>query len=185
MALTSIRRLPAAVAVLLLFSGTACSEQAAQTSSQAAQTPAQQNREDVQPAGQAAFERACATCHEGAVPKAPHKDMIALMTPEAILNALTDGIMQNEAAVLNEIEKIAVAEYLAGQPMGAAVLDIPLCQGTQHFDPLAPALASNWGLADSNHRFIPASLAGLTRTDFDSLSPFCLLYTSPSPRDHG
>ena len=109
MALTSIRRLPAAVAVLLLFSSTACSEQAAETSSQADQPPAHLSREDAQ----ASFEKACATCHEGAVPKAPHKDMIALMTPEAILNALTDGIMQNEAAVLNEIEKIAVAEFLA------------------------------------------------------------------------
>ncbi len=121
--------------------------------------------------GEAVFARACAACHDGNVPKAPHKDMIALMTPEAILAAMTTGIMQNEAAALADAEKVAVAEFLAGTALGASVLDIPACEADQHFDPLAPALASNWGLADNNRRYIDADTAGLTRADFSRLKP--------------
>lgn len=124
-----------------------------------------------QAAGQAVFDRACAACHDGAVPKAPHKDMIGLMTPEAILGTLTTGIMQNEAASLNDSEKVAVAEFLARSPLGAETLDIPACEDAQHFDPLAPALASNWGLGDHNSRFIDSRTAGFSGKDFSRLEP--------------
>lgn len=137
--------------------------------------PLAAHRSDAEPIaasnGEAEFETACAMCHEGAVPKAPHRDMIALMTPEAVVNALTDGIMQNEAASLSRAQRIAVAEYLTGQSIGAEVADIPNCEDGQHFNPLAPALASNWGLGNANLRDIPADKAGLTRAEFATLKP--------------
>ena len=121
--------------------------------------------------GKAHYEQACATCHGGAVQKAPHKDMIGLMTAEAILDAITNGVMQAEAATLSEAQKIEVSEYLAGAPMGQALADIPACKQMPSFDALAPVLANNWGLQPSNQRSIGTATAGLQSTDFADLQP--------------
>ena len=64
--------------------------------------------------GRQHYDANCSTCHNGAVKKAPHKDMIGLMTAESILNTLTEGVMQQEAANLSLQQKQEVAEYLAG-----------------------------------------------------------------------
>jgi len=121
--------------------------------------------------GKAHFEETCASCHGGAVQKAPHKDMIGLMTPEAILKALTAGVMQAEASSLSDAEKALVAEYLAGRALGEDIDDIPMCGPQTHFDPLAPALASNWGLGNGNARFISTQRAGLQRQDLAAMQP--------------
>ncbi len=119
--------------------------------------------------GKAHYDRACATCHGGAVQKAPHKDMIGLMTPEAILKTLTDGVMQAEASVLTDAERIAVAEYLSGQPLGTQLADIPACDDSVAFDALTPATARNWGIQPENQRHI--TNAGLSTGDFANLEP--------------
>ena len=121
--------------------------------------------------GKSHFDRTCATCHNGAVKKAPHREMIGLMTPEAILTTLTQGVMQQEAATLTRAEKVAVAEYLAGTPMGTEIVDIPSCTGDQSFDALAPSLASNWGLHANNNRSISTQTAGLSGADLGKLEP--------------
>ncbi|MEM9622099.1 MAG: PQQ-binding-like beta-propeller repeat protein [Pseudomonadota bacterium] len=121
--------------------------------------------------GRAHFDRACATCHTGAVPKAPHREMIGLMTPESILATLTDGVMQQEASILTASEKIEVAEYLAGRPMGQEVSDIPSCSEPVEFDALAPALAGNWGIQQDNSRYIDAATAGFSAADVSRLQP--------------
>ena len=36
--------------------------------------------------GKAHYDRACIACHGGAVKKAPHREMIGLMTPESVLH---------------------------------------------------------------------------------------------------
>ncbi len=121
--------------------------------------------------GRAHFESACATCHNGAVQKAPHREMLALMTPEAILSTMTDGVMRQEAAALNGQQKVEVAEYIAGRPIGEQVVDIPSCGDEQAFDTLAPALAVNWGLQQGNNRYIDAATAGISAADLDKLQP--------------
>ena len=48
--------------------------------------------------GKAVYEQHCALCHDGQVKKAPHRLMVGLMTPEAILTSLTTGLMKEQGA---------------------------------------------------------------------------------------
>ena len=63
--------------------------------------------------GKAHFDKACATCHEGAVAKAPHREMLYLLTPEAHYSAMTEGVMAMQAASLSDKEKIVAEELRA------------------------------------------------------------------------
>ena len=121
--------------------------------------------------GKTHFEQACAVCHMGAVQKAPHKDMLGLMTPEAILATLTNGVMQQEASTLSDQQKVEVSEYLAGVPMGTDVVDIPHCEGDVGFDTLAAKPTQNWGLQPTNMRHIDAATGGLTKANIGTLKP--------------
>ena len=148
----------------LLSATTACSQEPATGNVPAKSTGANN-------VGEQKFDALCSTCHLGAVKKAPHKDMIGLMTPEAILNTLTHGIMKEESASLSPIEKASVAEFLAGTPLGTDIAQIPLCAPDIEYDSLAPISGQNWGLQPTNTRFISAEAAGLTRSDLTSLKP--------------
>ena len=113
----------------------------------------------------------CANCHEGAVQRAPHREMIGLMTPEAILASLTTGIMQEEAAALSDEERVLAAEYLAGAEMGAmAVGELPRCEGEMPLLDFAGLSAPrNWGMEHTNTRHIDAATAGLSADQLASL----------------
>ena len=85
--------------------------------------------------GRAHYDAVCASCHEGAVEKAPHREMIGLMNPEAILRTVTTGIMVEEASSLTDEQRVEVAEYLAGAEMGSVALaDIPQCADDEGLD---------------------------------------------------
>ena len=60
------------------------------------------------PPGQAAYERACASCHSEANTSAPTRNALRAMTPEAILNALVNGKMQQQGATLSDADRRAV-----------------------------------------------------------------------------
>jgi len=42
----------------------------------------------------------CVNCHEGQVPKAPHRMFLQMMSPDVILAALTNGVMREQGATL-------------------------------------------------------------------------------------
>ncbi|MEQ8689741.1 MAG: PQQ-binding-like beta-propeller repeat protein [Pseudomonadales bacterium] len=116
--------------------------------------------------GKQHFEQACAVCHASLDPnqrvhKAPHKDMIGLMTPEAILAAMTQGVMRTEASGLSEQQQIEVAEYLAGTALGTAQADIPQCDADIQFDALSAPAVLNWGLDLTNKRHQSRQEAGI------------------------
>ncbi len=144
-------------------------EPAIDPNSMQAQQDAQRARE-LHP-GKAHYDRACTSCHGGAVQKAPHREMLGLMTPEAILGTMTSGVMQAEAAALTDEERVAVAEYLAASPLGGEIAEIPACSAQIGFDSSAATLATNWGLANGNGRNIDASSSGLSGADFSSREP--------------
>jgi|GEM_PF-4267550 len=77
--------------------------------------------------GRAHYEASCAFCHEGEIKRAPHRQMLLLMTPESILSALTTGLMSTQAAGLTDIQKQEVAEYLGGRPLGEAAASYSRC----------------------------------------------------------
>ena len=81
--------------------------------------------------GAKVYHSTCAACHEGQVPKAPHKMFLQMMPPENILAALTTGLMKAQGAALTPKARQEVAEYLGGAPLGAVQAKAPpRCTGT-------------------------------------------------------
>ena len=118
--------------------------------------------------GAPVYHSVCAACHEGQVPKAPHKMFLQMMPPENILAALTTGLMKAQGAALSAAQRRAVAEYLAG-PIGAVQAKAPpRCTGAAAaFNAKQVAAPVGWGL--DNSRFIPAGIAGLAASEVPNL----------------
>ena len=121
--------------------------------------------------GKTHYDQVCATCHNGTVKKAPHREMIGLMTPESIYATLNRGVMQTEGAGLTVDEKIAVSEYLAGSSFGEDIGTIPACSSGQAFDPTKQPRSSAWGFEVTNTRHIEAAAAGIERKTLADLTP--------------
>jgi polyvinyl alcohol dehydrogenase (cytochrome) len=127
---------------------------------------AQQQREELiarreQMPGRDIYQAACAQCHDGGVVRAPHKDMVAMMTVKAIHFALTDGVMQAEAAQLSEAQRLQVAEYLAGRTLAEDETLTPLACTDFSFDYGRPPDVAGWGIQPGNARHIDSGMAGL------------------------
>lgn len=122
--------------------------------------------------GEAVYAASCAECHEGGVPKAPHKMFLQMMAADAILRSLDEGTMQKQAAGLSADQRRAVAEYLAGHSLDAALVqtEAPACEGrAAEFDLSRPPAHAGWGMTHANQRFIPAAAAGLNAADLPGL----------------
>lgn len=120
--------------------------------------------------GRAIFADNCAMCHEGGVPKAPHREFLQTMAPDAILHALNDGVMQQQAAHLSPQQREQVAEYLTRTSLATWKPAPPpvRCEGqAARFDMTRPPAQTGWGY-DTN-RFTPAAAAGLAAADVPRL----------------
>ncbi len=111
--------------------------------------------------GRDVYLAACAQCHDGGVVRAPHKDMVAMMTVKAIHFALTDGVMQAEAARLSVEQRLQVAEYLAGRTLEEDETWTPLACTDSSFDYARPPTVAGWGIQPGNARHIDAAVAGV------------------------
>jgi polyvinyl alcohol dehydrogenase (cytochrome) len=121
------------------------------------------------PDGAAVFQRACASCHAEPATgsRAPTRDVLATIAPEAILTALTTGNMFRQGSELTEAERRAVAAFLAGRPVGtpAPASIVGRCAAA------APALRATdlengwngWGAGTANTRY-----AGRTQTTLEA-----------------
>src|SRR5262249_45048293 len=67
------------------------------------------------------YEQRCASCHTTPSPdsRAPNYEALRQRTPEAILEAITNGSMRANAEGLSDVQKRALAEHLTGRPIGA------------------------------------------------------------------
>jgi len=137
------------------------------------------------PEGAATFERICAACHlsvkaadsGAAVPgiRALPRELLARFSPETILNALTNGKMQVQAASLTPAERRAVAAYAAGRDFGPKTappedLETNLC--TEQLlmgDPKTSPSWNGWGNGPHNLRFQPKSQGKLSAEDLPRL----------------
>lgn len=121
--------------------------------------------------GKAVWESVCASCHDNGVARAPILYILKQMTPEAIYKALTQGVMVPMAGGLDDAEKKAVAEYVAGRPMGtSAAVPLPACTGPSAvFDSNKPTAFSYWGAdAGQTHYFGPEQ-AGIDASNVGNL----------------
>ena len=89
------------------------------------------------PAGDAVFARACASCHQAGQTAVPPPDALRAYTPEAIVNALTNGKMAVQGATLTTAERVAVAQFLTGRTFAASARRSNQCTAaTPTTDPL-------------------------------------------------
>src|SRR5687767_15969335 len=97
-------------------------------------------------AGKAVFDRTCAGCHANGT--GPSVEAVRQMAPDTIVNALTNGRMQEQGSTLTPAERVAVAEFLAGRPVSAApaVAAAPKCTTSRAVtDPNATGDWNGWG----------------------------------------
>ena len=121
--------------------------------------------------GHQVYKQTCAACHDGAMPKAPHEAMISMMTPEAIMRAMTTGIMKENAAALDDEQKVQVAEYLSGKKIGEVkIAEPPRCHSDRSvFDVADLPVGRNWGLSIQNTRLIPPDARPIAKADYPAL----------------
>ena len=103
-----------------------------------------------EPTGAALFEAQCAMCHTPpGVERAPTLEVMGQRSPEAIVAALTDGVMALQALSLSNAQRQAVAEFITGRSVSAdaTVANAGLCQSTPALvDPLDGPHWSGWGV---------------------------------------
>lgn len=116
------------------------------------------------------YQTACAACHEGQVPKAPHKMFLQMLTGTTIHESLEKGLMQTQASVLSAADRIAVAEYLSGGSLAeqTKLTPVKMCANTGHwFDSSQRPQRSGWGY--HNSRYVPEQEAGISLGDARNL----------------
>jgi polyvinyl alcohol dehydrogenase (cytochrome) len=123
------------------------------------------------PRGEKIFNEVCAPCHEHAGARAPNAYLLKLMTPAAIYGTLTTGAMRIQAQGLDDEEKSAVVEFLAGARTSAdAKLLPPRCQGSAaQFDFGRPPPFSGWGFDPANTRYVDSRVSGLSAANIARL----------------
>lgn len=122
--------------------------------------------------GEKVYAERCAQCHEGGVPKAPHKMFLQLMAPDVIHDALTGGVMQQQAAGLSAAEMRAVADHLGDPALADHRRNAAAARCTAEaarFDLNAPPAKAGWGMDRQNRRFTPAAVGGMTAADVPRL----------------
>lgn len=114
--------------------------------------------------GDLLFQRHCAACHlaPAADSRAPGLDSLRARTPDAILDALTSGVMATEARALDFAEKRTLAEYLGGGALGATrtgdAASMPnRCAARTLGDPLNGPMWNGWGADLENSRYQPTT----------------------------
>jgi polyvinyl alcohol dehydrogenase (cytochrome) len=124
----------------------------------------------------ALYTQYCASCHEGAVARAPRREALALLTPDVVHRALTNGTMAAQASDLSPAEIDALSRFVGRAASPASTSSTPSSSASCRGDaaPLTAATAAGpkwlgWGATLDEHRFQPAAMAGLTAGDVPQL----------------
>lgn len=72
------------------------------------------------PDGAALFQQKCATCHDHPAGRIPAREMIASLPLDTVVNAMTTGAMQPQAAGLSPDEIRAIANFVTGKSPNTA-----------------------------------------------------------------
>ena len=147
--MTTIRRHALAAATALCLGGTTL-------------THAQQVAPSPQ---QAVFEQRCAVCHDNPATRAPGRSSLGAMSPEFVVSALTDGIMKAQGSEITPPQRTALAEYLTGKKIGAAVPMGGRCTGDAKPFALTAPSYNGWGANPENWRFQAQPGIGVAQLD--------------------
>jgi len=123
-------------------------------------------------AGEALYQKHCASCHEGgAVARAPETAALRQLPLERIRFALAFGLMNQQGRDLSQSEIGNIARYLAGTSSAPppALPDSSCRQpGPLQRDAALPRW-NGWGVDIRQHRFQPAAMAQLAPEDVPRL----------------
>lgn len=126
--------------------------------------------------GSAVYEKICASCHNSGAARTPSKADLQNMSPQTILSALETGPMRVIGIFsMTGPERVAVAEYLSGQPFNkdwkATVANE--CPAPKEAwpgnEPFSQPHWNGWGPGLANSRFQPANMAKLAANDIAKL----------------
>jgi polyvinyl alcohol dehydrogenase (cytochrome) len=123
--------------------------------------------------GAALYTFLCASCHEGAIERAPNRDALRSMPAERVLAALESGTMVSMASGRSTDERRAIAQFVAGKPFAQALTLVPAAQAmcsrasSSFANPLDGPAWNGWGVSTSNTRF--QAMAGLSAADVPRL----------------
>jgi polyvinyl alcohol dehydrogenase (cytochrome) len=127
-------------------------------------------------AGVAQYFNNCASCHESTDPahQAPRTAVLKQMTPEHVLDVLTNGSMRSNAAALGDADKRLIAEWVGGrkidnESVGAADKMTNLCSTHPSVRESSPSAWNGWGADVRNTRSRTAAAAGLTPAQISRL----------------
>ena len=112
------------------------------------------NAQASDPGGQAAlFDRRCAGCHAIPATRAPGRVSLGAMSPEFIVDALTNGLMKAQGSGLTPEERTALAEYLTGRKVGTEAPMAGQCAAASPPLSLDGPSFNGWGANVENWRF--------------------------------
>ena len=120
--------------------------------------------------GDTIYREHCATCHDAGVSRAPNREALSKLTPDAVRAALTTGSMRTQGADLAPAQIETIARFL-GRGTSTTTATAGVCRGdTASFtDPLERPRWNGWGVTTAQHRFQPAAMAQLTATQVPRL----------------
>jgi polyvinyl alcohol dehydrogenase (cytochrome) len=116
--------------------------------------------------GAALYSRYCSQCHDTANSRTPSRSVLQSMKLEEVLRTLSTGSMASIVQELTNVERTAIASFIAmnGSEAAPDSTDIAKCAQKSGFPQRVDGPRWNgWGADLSNSRFQPAAMAGLTR----------------------
>ena len=104
----------------------------------------------------ALYQRNCAACHDHPTARIPSRATIGRHSPDEVMQILTGGSMQTQAAGLSMNDRVAVATYVTGKPpVGhlAPTAEANRCPGPQARATDDGPAWNGWGVDLANTRF--------------------------------
>jgi polyvinyl alcohol dehydrogenase (cytochrome) len=118
------------------------------------------------------YKASCASCHDGGTSRAPNRDALRRLTPEAISAALTAGSMREQGQSLTLAQIQVLARSLGTAPTTGSGPTSTACTANEQTSlakPLDQPNWNGWGANLAQHRFQPAAMARLSATDVPRL----------------
>jgi polyvinyl alcohol dehydrogenase (cytochrome) len=106
-----------------------------------------------QSAEESLFEENCGVCHNNPATRPPARASLHAMSPNFIVEALTNGIMKTEGSTLSAKQRVSLAEFLTGQKVRAETSMAGRCGGTPIPFSLDGPSFNGWGANVKNWRF--------------------------------
>lgn len=121
---------------------------------------------------EAIYKASCASCHDAGTSRAPNREGLRRLTPEAIGAALTLGSMREQGQSLTLAQIQLLARALGAVPATGTGPTSNVCAANEQpslAKPLDQPNWNGWGANLAQHRFQPAAMARLSATDVPRL----------------